>query len=198
MVNRLPGCKVAQPVISEYTGEFLAEPGEVLTKQKALEIEQAGVMKVVVACEDGSELFVISNGMVDAASILPVEFSKEELDAIGINEKVRYSVLNEVIEKCGADKEALLAEMAERCDDLIPKHIIIDDMNLKRKYRDAIKELFKNYNVRYIYVYVEADSIEKNIERRRGHISPDIIKSMINSIEWPTVDEYDFLFKFRN
>jgi gluconate kinase len=78
------------------------------------------------------------------------------------------------------------------------KHIIIDDMNLKRKYRDAIKELFKNYNVRYIYVYVEADSIEKNIERRRGHISPDIIKSMINSIEWPTVDEYDFLFKFRN
>ena len=87
----------------------------------------------------------------------------------------------------------LIRESAEK-----GKHIIIDDMNLKRKYRDAIKELLKHYNVKYIYVYVEADSIEKNIERRKDQISPDIIKGMINSIEWPTVDEYDFLFKFRN
>ena len=128
MLNRLPGCTVAQPVISEYTGELLAEPGEVITKQKALEIEQAGVMKVVVACEDGSELFVISNGMVDALALLPDSISKEELDEISINEKVRYSVLHEIVEKCGDDKDALLAEMKERCDDLIPKHIIVDDI----------------------------------------------------------------------
>ncbi len=138
MLNRLPGCKLAQPVISEYTGEFIADAGEVITKQKALEIEQAGVMRVVVACEDGSELFVISNGMVDAAAILPVEFTKEELDAIAINEKVRYSVLNEIIEKCGADKEALLAEMAERCDDLIPKHIIVDDIFASVNYVNCL------------------------------------------------------------
>lgn len=87
----------------------------------------------------------------------------------------------------------LIRESAEK-----GKHIIIDNMNLKKKYRDDIKNLLKDYNVKYIYVYVEADSIEKNIERRKGQISPDIIKSMINSIEWPTVDEYDFLFKFRN
>ena len=71
MLNRLPGCVVAEPVISEYTGELIAEPGEVLTKQKAIEIEQAGVMKVVVKCEDGSDLFVISNGMVDPMALLP-------------------------------------------------------------------------------------------------------------------------------
>ena len=138
MLNRLPGCKVAQPVISEYTGELLAEPGEILTKQKALEIEQAGVMKVVVACEDGSELFVISNGMVDALALLPDSISKAELDAIGINEKVRYSVLHEVIEKCGEDKDALLAEMAERCDDLIPKHIIVDDIFASVNYVNCL------------------------------------------------------------
>ena len=144
MLNRLPGCKLAQPVISEYTGEFIADAGEVITKQKALEIEQAGVMKVVVACEDGSELFVISNGMVDAAAILPAEISKEELDAIGINEKVRYSVLNEVIEKCGSDKEALLAEMAERCDDLIPKHIIVDDIFASVNYVNCLTKRVGN------------------------------------------------------
>ncbi len=143
-LNRLPGCIVAQPVISEYTGEFLAEPGEVITKQKALEIEQAGVMKVVVACEDGSELFVISNGMVDAAALLPDSITKEELEAININEKVRYSVLHEIIEKCGSDKEALLAEMAERCDDLIPKHIIVDDIFASVNYVNCLTKRVGN------------------------------------------------------
>ena len=138
MLNRLPGCTVAQPVISEYTGELLAEPGEVLTKQKALEIEQAGVMRVVVVCEDGSELFVISNGMVEPAALLPESITKAELDEIGINEKVRFSVLHEVIEKCGDDKAALLAEMAERCDDLIPKHIIVDDIFASVNYVNCL------------------------------------------------------------
>ncbi len=138
MYNRLPGCKVAQPVISEYTGELLAEPGEILNREKALEIENAGVMKVVVACEDGSELFVISNGMVYADALLPASISKAELEAIGINEKVRYSVLHEVMEKCGDDKDALLAEMAERCDELIPKHIIVDDIFASVNYVNCL------------------------------------------------------------
>ena len=138
MLNRLPGCTVAQPVISEYTGELLAEPGEVLTKQKAIEIEQAGVMRVVVACEDGSELFVISNGMVEPLALLPDSITKAELDEIGINEKVRFSVIHEILEKCGDDKEALLAEMAERCDDLIPKHIIVDDIFASVNYVNCL------------------------------------------------------------
>ncbi len=144
MLNRLPGCKVAQPVISEYTGELLAEPGEILTKQKAIEIEQAGVMKVVVACEDGSELFVISNGMVEPAALLPETITKAELDSIGINEKVRYSVLHEVIAKCGDDKDALLAEMAERCDELIPKHIIVDDIFASVNYVNCLTKRVGN------------------------------------------------------
>ena len=144
MLNRLPGCTVAQPVVSDYTGELLAEPGEVITKQKALEIEQAGVMKVVVACDDGSELFVISNGMVYADALLPGSISKAELEEIGINEKVRYSVLNEVIEKCGDDKAALLAEMAERCDDLIPKHIIVDDIFASVNYVNCLTKRVGN------------------------------------------------------
>ena len=138
MLNRLPGCTVAQPVISEYTGELLAEPGEVLTKQKAIEIEQAGVMRVVVACEDGSELFVISNGMVEPLALLPDSITKAELDEIGINEKVRFSVIHEILEKCGDDKEALLAEMAEHCDDLIPKHIIVDDIFASVNYVNCL------------------------------------------------------------
>ena len=144
MLNRLPGCVVAEPVISEYTGELIAEPGEVLTKQKAIEIEQAGVMKVVVRCEDGSDLFVISNGMVDPMALLPEGFTREELDEIAINEKVRFSVMREVIEKCGDDKQALLEEMRLRCDDLIPKHIIVDDIFASVNYVNCLTKKVGN------------------------------------------------------
>ena len=144
MLNRLPGCVVAEPVISEYTGELIAEPGEVLTKQKAIEIEQAGVMKVVVKCEDGSDLFVISNGMVDPMALLPEGFTGEELDEISINEKVRFSVMREVLEKCGDDKQALLEEMRLRCDDLIPKHIIVDDIFASVNYVNCLTKKVGN------------------------------------------------------
>ncbi len=144
MLNRLPGCVVADPVISEYTGELIAEPGEVLTKQKAIEIEQAGVMKVVVRCEDGSDLFVISNGMVDPMALLPEGFTREELDEIAINEKVRFSVMREVLEKCGDDKQALLEEMRLRCDDLIPKHIIVDDIFASVNYVNCLTKKVGN------------------------------------------------------
>ena len=144
MLNRLPGCVVAEPVISEYTGELIAEPGEVLTKQKAIEIEQAGVMKVVVRCEDGSNLFVISNGMVDPMALLPEGFTREELDEIAINEKVRFSVMREVLEKCGDDKQALLEEMRLRCDDLIPKHIIVDDIFASVNYVNCLTKKVGN------------------------------------------------------
>ena len=144
MLNRLPGCVVAEPVISEYTGELIAEPGEVLTKQKAIEIEQAGVMKVVVRCEDGSDLFVISNGMVDPMALLPEGFTGEELDEIAINEKVRFSVMREVLEKCGDDKQALLEEMRLRCDDLIPKHIIVDDIFASVNYVNCLTKKVGN------------------------------------------------------
>ena len=144
MLNRLPGCVVAEPVISEYTGELIAEPGEVLTKQKAIEIEQAGVMKVVVRCEDGSDLFVLSNGMVDPMALLPEGFTREELDEIAINEKVRFSIMREVLEKCGDDKQALLEEMRLRCDDLIPKHIIVDDIFASVNYVNCLTKKVGN------------------------------------------------------
>ena len=72
-------------------------------------------------------------------------------------------------------------------------NIVIDDMNLKRQYRDNIKELLKDYNVKYTYHYVEASNINKNIKRRENQIPEDVIKSMIWKLDYPTFDEYDVL-----
>ena len=92
-----------------------------------MEIERAGVM-VAVADVEGKKVKIISNGMVDPVDYVPETVSREELLEAGINEKVRFQVINEIVEECGDDKEALLEQLRLRHDDLIPNHIIIDDI----------------------------------------------------------------------
>ena len=124
---RLAGCKLAEPVIAPLTGEILAEAGEVVTKAKAKEIERAGVM-VAVADVEGKKVKIISNGMVDPMDYVPEGVTKEELLEAGINEKVRFQIITEIVDECGDDKETLLEQLRLRHDDLIPNHIIIDDI----------------------------------------------------------------------
>ena len=124
---RLAGCKLAEPVIAPLTGEILAEAGEVVTKAKAKEIERAGVM-VAVADVEGKKVKIISNGMVDPMDYVPEGVTKEELLEAGISEKVRFQIITEIVDECGDDKEALLEQLRLRHDDLIPNHIIIDDI----------------------------------------------------------------------
>ena len=134
--QRLAGHKLSQPIASPTTGEILAEAGEVISKERAYELEQAGVTIAYVDVE-GAEVKIISNGMVDIGEYVPF-FTEEELEDIGINEKVRFSVLTEVLEKCEGDVDALKAELKARCDDLIPKHIIIDDIFATINYLNCL------------------------------------------------------------
>ena len=134
--SRLEGFKVTQPVISELTGEILADAGEMITPELAYRIEQEGVTVAYVDSES-EEVKVFSNGMVDIGEYVPM-FTEDELEEIGINEKVRFTVLQEVLNKCGDDKDALREEMANRADDLIPKHIIIDDIMASINYLNCI------------------------------------------------------------
>ena len=136
IASRLEGFKVTQPVISELTGEILADAGEMITPELAYRIEQEGVTVAYVDSE-GEEVKVYSNGMVDIGEYVPM-FTEDELEEIGINEKVRFTVLQEVLNKCGDDKDALREEMANRADDLIPKHIIIDDIMASINYLNCI------------------------------------------------------------
>ena len=73
------------------------------------------------------------------------------------------------------------------------KVIVINNMNNKRKYRDAYKQMLKDYNVCWKYIYVEASELNKNIERRNGQIPELAFRKMVESFEFPTPDEYDAL-----
>ena len=138
--SRLAGCKLTQPVINKFTGEILADSGEILTKERALEIEQAGVTEAYVEADvhyDHKEVKVVSNGMVDPKPYLPM-FTEDELEEIAINECVRADILFPILDECGDDKDALKDVLASRCDDLIPKHITIEDIFASVNYLNCL------------------------------------------------------------
>ena len=54
-------------------------------------------------------------------------YTEDELEEIGVNEKVRFSVLCEILDSCSSDED-LRQMIKDRADDLIPKHIIKDDI----------------------------------------------------------------------
>lgn len=74
------------------------------------------------------------------------------------------------------------------------KTIILNNMNNRRKYRDEYKRLLKDYNVCWEYIYVEADSLQKNIDRRKGQINSTVFRKMAETFEYPTIDEYNYMW----
>jgi predicted kinase len=73
------------------------------------------------------------------------------------------------------------------------KKIVLNNVHLKKKYRDVSVNLLRKNGYKIIYVYVEAPTLDINYNRRDGQISPNIIKGMALSFEWPDVTEYDEL-----
>ena len=69
------------------------------------------------------------------------------------------------------------------------KPFIIDNTSLKKKARKQYTDLCRQYNAVPIYVYVEAPSMDENIERRKGEIKEEVIRKMWNTMEFPTKDE---------
>ncbi len=122
MVDRLTGQTLSRPIISPL-GELLADEGEKITAAKAEEIEDAGVMFAYVTHESGREVKIATNGMVNIDKFVTIDKK-----ALRINEKVSYRVLAEILEKCGDDQAALEEEIRIKHDDLIPNHIINDDI----------------------------------------------------------------------
>jgi len=138
IASRLAGHILSQPVVNPNTGEIMADAGETVSFDKACEIEQAGVYHAFVTVEAKEyyvnergetavrfverEAKIIGNGMVDIAGY--VDFDAEKY---GINEKVSYKVLKEILDN-SADDEEIEENVKKRADELVPKHIILDDI----------------------------------------------------------------------
>ena len=132
LAGRIAGQQLTQPIINPLTGELMAEAGEVVSFEKAQEIDNAGVSVAFVLVNE-KETKVISNGMVDIQNFVGFD-AKEEC---GINERVRFSVLAEIMET-SADEEEMKEAIRLRADELIPKHIIIDDIFASINYMNCL------------------------------------------------------------
>ena len=132
--NRLQGQKLAAPIANPLTGEVMFDEGKVLSREEAVQVENAGVTVAYVMAEGQEEpVKIISNGMVDISCYVDFDAKKE----CGINEKVRFSVLAEILEAARTPDE-LKDALREREDELIPKHIIVDDIFASINYMNCL------------------------------------------------------------
>ena len=122
--NRLNGHILADDVVDVSTGEIIAEAGTTCNRAIATKIQNSGVPYVYVDAE-GRRVKVLSNLMVDASEYH--NLTEEELEAAGINELVYYPVLTQILEK-GLEGDELMAELRANNAELIPKHIMKEDI----------------------------------------------------------------------
>jgi len=122
LADRIDKYVAAEDVVHPVTGEILAEKGELIDREKAEAIGNAGVKAVTILTGDDKPVRVISNHFVDATSHLP--FPPAE---VGINEKVHYPVLKEILD-LNLKEDELKQALRENLHRLIPKHILPDDI----------------------------------------------------------------------
>ncbi len=132
LAARIKGAVLSRPVIDPMTGEILADADTTVSKELADTIEKKGVNTAYISVTDFegniSEVKVLSSGMVDLCDFVDfTEEELEELDKLGINEKVSFVALKDIIEN-NETKEDIRAAILEHADDLIPKCITIDDI----------------------------------------------------------------------
>ena len=129
--QRIPGYKLVYPVADPATGELLFDEGHLLTKDDARLLDTVGVGEVTIDVE-GAPLRVMSNKMCDLSHY--VDF--DPLAECGIKERVRFDVLQELLGQYSG--EELMEQCRLHADDLVPKHIIVDDILASINYMNAL------------------------------------------------------------
>ena len=130
---RLSGCKLAQPIPDPRTGEIIAEAGEVLTRERAQELDSKGVNRAIVDV-DGREVVVFANNMVDKKGFVALTgFDPAE---VGIDEMVSFPALCALVDQYRG--EELKDAIRRSKEDLIPNHITVEDIMASINYLNCL------------------------------------------------------------
>ncbi len=154
LAKRIIGQTLAEDIVHD--GEILAEKGDVVTKEKAIELQNMGINSAFIYTTEADEnnelkrFKVIGNNTVDLAYYL-----KSDPKEIGITEKVYYPALLPLLQECGNDLEQLKQACIVNIDRLQLKHISLDDIVA------AV-----NYNLGMKYEFFEVDNIDHLSNRR--------------------------------
>ena len=132
LAKRIVGFDLGETVVNPLTGEIIAEAGAKITAELADKIENSLVNEVTVTTETGRAVKVFSNNTVRPELVLGYDLTDCGVKA---GEKVRYSVLKEIMDE--ADAEGFTGEARERyikraakeqIAALSPKHITKEDI----------------------------------------------------------------------
>ena len=128
---RIRGQKLVYPIADPRTGEIMFDAGHIVTDEEAREMDAIGVNDVTIEV-DGRTMRVFSNHMVDLDRF--VDF--DPVAECGIKERVRESVLKELLEQYSG--EELKEAIRDNADRLVPKHILVDDILASINYMNAL------------------------------------------------------------
>ena len=123
VASRIRGYKLAEAVVNPLTGEVVYEAGEVMDSEKAANVERNAINACKIVLDDGTIVKVFGNN-----TIYPEHLLGFDLNDCGIKEKVRTTVLLEIMEECGGDVDAIKEACRRRIAELCPKHITKDDI----------------------------------------------------------------------
>ena len=117
LATRITNQVAFDDIIDPESGEVLVEKDNVISKEVAAEIQNAGINIVNVKVDD-KKVRIIGNGTVDIHKFVDTK--------VEIKELVNYEVLKNIIET--TDKKDLDKVIKERMDELVPKHITTEDI----------------------------------------------------------------------
>ena len=159
LANRIAEFVAAEDVATA-DGEILVEKGQVISPEKAVEIQNAGINSVLlvnIEDENMAPVKVVGNNTVDLKGY--VDCDPKEL---GITEKVYYPVLQELIAESEGDSEKLKLAIRANVDSLVSKHITEDDIIATISYNVNMRF----YNKELKCGYHEPDNIDHLANRR--------------------------------
>ncbi len=133
IATRVRGFALSRPVISPLTGEFLFDAGRILTREDCEVLTHNAVNELYLLDGNGAEVKIFGNGAVD-----PADMTELDLSDCGINGKVRYAVMAEILETAAGDAEAIRDAVRMRAAELCPKHITKDDIFASINYLLAL------------------------------------------------------------
>ncbi len=131
IANRIAGKTLAEDVV--LNKKVLASAGEVVTEEKAWEIQNAGVNRVVVEGKKGP-FALVGNNRVDLKTYLGVNPPEAEIDDL-----VHLPTLLEIVKNCKTQEQKKQAIIENR-DVLIGRHLVLDDILSAVNYHLSIAE----------------------------------------------------------
>ena len=138
LASRIAGYTSFDTIINPETGEVLVEKDTNITPEVAKQIQDSGINVVELKVND-KKVRVIGNGTVDIKAFVDPKIAEE----LEIKVDVNYDVLKNILET--TEEKDLRKVIEERLEELVPKHIVTEDMLASINYL-----LNLQYDVGYI------------------------------------------------